>query len=49
MQHVTSITEDPITKSLWVTGFNFNSTPILHRPDGLPFYDPYLAKVPLGS
>jgi hypothetical protein len=43
MQHVTGITEDPVTKSLWVTGFNFNSNP---KPQ--PFYDPYLAKVPLG-
>jgi uncharacterized delta-60 repeat protein len=44
MQHVTSIAEDPVTKSLWVTGFNFNSN---HAPD--IFYDPYLAKVSLGN
>ena len=54
MQHITSITEDPITNSLWVTGFNFNSTmpdtsnPYTYNPYAPPFYDPYLAKVPYG-
>jgi hypothetical protein len=43
MHHVTSITEDPVTKALWVAGFNLNS-----NPAPMPFYDPYLAKVPLG-
>jgi uncharacterized delta-60 repeat protein len=47
MQHVTSITEDPITKALWVAGFNFNSMPNPPNPYTLPFYDPYLAWVPL--
>lgn len=56
MQHITSITEDPITNSLWVTGFNFNSL-MPQDPyscnkynyiDNLPFYDPYLANVPYG-
>jgi hypothetical protein len=49
MQHITSITEDP-NKTLWVAGFNFNSTPDPHRPIDLlaaPFYDPYIAKIPL--
>jgi hypothetical protein len=57
MQHVTSITEDPITNSLWVTGFNFNSL-LPQDPYStnypnyqsnvipLPFYDPCLVKVP---
>ena len=53
IQHVTSIAEDPITNALWVTGFSFN----VPTPDpldmqqyvfALPFYDPYLAKVPKG-
>ena len=49
MQHITSITEDPVTKSLWVVGFNFNSTPNPPiSPLAAPFYDPYMAKVPLG-
>jgi hypothetical protein len=48
MQHVTSITEDPVTKSLWVAGFYFNSMPDSPNPYALPFYDPYLAKVPYG-
>jgi uncharacterized delta-60 repeat protein len=50
MQHITSITEDPVTKSLWVAGFNFNSTPNPPiSPLAAPFYDPYMAKVPLGA
>jgi hypothetical protein len=44
MHHVTGITEDPVTNALWVTGFNLNSNP---APS--PFYDPYLAKVPLDT
>jgi hypothetical protein len=48
MQHITSITEDPITGALWVAGFNFNSTPEYPDPEAPPFYDPFLAKVPLG-
>jgi hypothetical protein len=44
MQHITGITEDPATKSLWVAGFDMNST--ANPPK--PFYDPYLAKVPSG-
>jgi hypothetical protein len=48
MQHITSITEDP-NKSLWVAGFNFNSTPNLPiDPMAAPFYSPYIAKVPPG-
>jgi len=51
MQHVTSMTEDPVTKTLWVTGFNFNSRlPAIAwkaSADILPFYDPYIAKIPL--
>jgi hypothetical protein len=51
MQHVTSITENPITNSLWVTGFNFKKPPEaidmgpLYTYGGPPFYVPYLAKV----
>jgi hypothetical protein len=49
MQHITSIAEDPVTKSLWVAGYNFNSTPNSPiSPLAAPFYDPYIAKVPLG-
>jgi hypothetical protein len=44
MQHITGITEDPVTKSLWATGFNLNS-----NPSPMPFYDPYIAKVPQGA
>jgi hypothetical protein len=48
MQHVTSITEDPITHSLWIAGFCFNSMPN-PDPGASPFYDPYLAKVRRGE
>ncbi len=48
MQHVTSITENPLTHSLWITGFCFNSMPDSPDAGALPFYDPYLAWVPLG-
>jgi len=44
MQHITSITEDPTTKSLWVAGFDMNSTALPSKP----FYDPYIANVPQG-
>jgi hypothetical protein len=52
MQHVTSIIEDPVTKSLWVAGFSFNYIPdrqeILENYQfAAPFYRPYLAKVPV--
>jgi hypothetical protein len=42
MHHVTSITEDPVTKTLWAAGFNLNPNPVTST-----FYEPYLAKVPL--
>jgi hypothetical protein len=52
MQHVTGITEDPSTRALWVTGFNMNCElprfPSSPSPIAGPFYDPYLAKVPVG-
>jgi len=49
MQHVTGITEDPGTGSLWVVGFNMESIPEFPDPIQPPFYYPCLAKVPSGG
>jgi hypothetical protein len=50
MRHITGITEDPSTGSLWVAGFSMEDippeTPSANKP---PFYYPYLAEVPSGS
>jgi len=46
MQLATSITEDPVTGSLWVVGFNMD-VPEYPDPTQQPFYYPRLAKVPL--
>jgi hypothetical protein len=52
MQHITGITEDPLTNSLWMTGFSFHSMPSnpleMNPYEDSPFYDPYLANVPSG-
>jgi hypothetical protein len=48
MQLATSITEDPVTGSLWVVGFNM-VIPVAPNPTQPPFYYPRLAMVPLGS
>jgi hypothetical protein len=49
MHHVTSITEDPTTGSLWIAGFNMEQIPQYPNPFQLPFYYPYLAEVHSGS
>jgi hypothetical protein len=49
MHHVSSITEDPATGSLWVAGFNMEDIPLFPNPDEPPFYEPYLAKIPPDS
>jgi len=45
MHHVTSITEDPTTGSLWIAGFNMEQIPQYPNPFQLPFYYPYLAEI----
>jgi hypothetical protein len=45
MQHVTGITEDPATETLWVVGFNMINAPQYPNPYLPAFYYPYLAKV----
>jgi parallel beta-helix repeat protein len=49
MHHVTSITEEPMSGSLWVAGFNMKDIPQFPNPGQLPFYLPYLAEVPYDS
>ncbi len=49
MHHVTGITEDPDSGSLWVVGFNMDDIPEYPDPYQAPFYYPVLAKVPLGT
>jgi hypothetical protein len=50
MQHVTDITEDPATGSLWVVGFNMiEEIPMYPDPTQPPFYYPCLAKVSSGG
>jgi hypothetical protein len=46
MQHVTGITEDPATGTLWVVGFNMiEEIPMYPDPTQPPFYYPCLARV----
>jgi hypothetical protein len=49
MQHVTGITEDPATGSLWAVGFNMENIPDFPDPTQPPFYYPILAKIPYGD
>ncbi|MHC4536846.1 MAG: InlB B-repeat-containing protein, partial [Planctomycetota bacterium] len=45
MHHVTDITEDLSTGSLWIVGFNMEQIPQYPNPFQLPFYYPYLAEI----
>ena len=49
MHHVTAITENPQTGSLWIAGFNMYDVPQYPNPTQPAFYYPYLAKIPFGS
>jgi hypothetical protein len=49
MQHVTGITEDPVSGSLWVVGFNMRYVPEYPVPYQLPFYYPCMAEVAEGN
>lgn len=46
MGHITDITEDPITGTLWVVGFSMSEIPDYIKPNVEPFYKPYLARIP---
>jgi hypothetical protein len=49
MHHVTGITEDPQTGTLYVAGFNMYDVPLYPDPTKTVFYYPYLAKISYGS
>ena len=48
MGHISDITEDPISGTLWVVGFSMDP-PQYPNPYALPFYDPNLAQIPIGA
>jgi len=45
MQHITSITENPQTGTLWAAGFNMYKIPAYPNPTRSAFYYPCLAKI----
>ena len=49
LQHITGITEDPQTGTLWIAGFNMYNIPLYPNPTRPAFYYPYLAKIFLDS
>jgi hypothetical protein len=49
MGHVTGITEDPTTGTLWVVGFRMEDIPEFALPGDPPFYEPYIAQIPSDS
>jgi hypothetical protein len=49
LHHVTCMTEDPDTGTLWVAGFNMYNIPVYPNPTQQAFYYPYVAKIPYGS
>jgi hypothetical protein len=46
MEQVTSVTEDPATRCLWVSGVSMPEVPAYPSPADEPFYVPFLAKIP---
>ena len=49
MGHLTDITEDPSTGTIWVVGFTMETIPQYVPIADPPFYHPYLAKIPYNS
>ena len=49
MQHLTGITEDPATGTLWAVGFNMVNIPQYPDSGKPPFYYPCFAMIPAGS
>ncbi|MHC4680400.1 MAG: hypothetical protein ACYTEK_17065, partial [Planctomycetota bacterium] len=49
LHHVTCMTEDPDTGTLWVAGFNMYDIPPYPNPTRQAFYYPYVAQIPYGS
>ncbi|MCP4709654.1 MAG: right-handed parallel beta-helix repeat-containing protein [Planctomycetes bacterium] len=46
MGHVTSITEDPATGTIWIAGFKMESIPAYPNTEQPPFYFPLIAEIP---
>lgn len=46
LQHITSLTEDTQTGTLWIVGFNMYDIPLYPNPYQMAFYYPFLAKIP---
>jgi hypothetical protein len=49
LQHITDITEDPKTGTLWLAGFNMYDIPPYPNPFQTAFYYPVLAEIPNNS
>ncbi|MBN2272273.1 MAG: hypothetical protein JXN61_16805 [Sedimentisphaerales bacterium] len=49
MHHVTGITEDPATGTLYVVGFTMDNIPEFPDETAMPFYEARFAKIPYGS
>jgi hypothetical protein len=49
LHHVTCMTEDPDTGTLWIAGFNMYDIPLYPNPTSQAFYYPYVAKLSSGS
>ena len=49
MGHITDITEDPATGTLWVAGFTMQVIPEYPNPNEASFYQAYLAEIPHGG
>ncbi|MHC4743016.1 MAG: YncE family protein, partial [Planctomycetota bacterium] len=49
MGHVTAMTEDSSTGRIWVAGFTMTDIPEYINPLAEPFYQPYIAQIPLGA
>jgi hypothetical protein len=46
--HISDITDNPSSGTLWIAGFTMDP-PEYPNPYELPFYEPYLAEVPIGD
>lgn len=49
LQHITGITEDSKSGTLWVAGFNMYDIPLYPNPFQMAFYYPFLAEIPNNS
>ncbi len=49
MGHITDMTHDPATGTLWVVGFRMEDIPDKPTATDSAFYEPYIARIPFGS